>query len=99
MSGGLIGWGKAFAPSSTGAVDAVIENSYNEGDIIVNAKFYKADVAGLCAKCASITDSSSSGNINIKYATQSYDGIRLEGSGAVTNTSFTGTINLQNLSY
>ena len=99
MSGGLIGWGKAYAPSTTGAVDAVIENSYNEGDIIVNAKFYKADVAGLCAKCASITDSSSSGNINIKYATQSYDGIRLEGSGAVTNTSFTGTINLQNLSY
>ena len=99
LSGGLIGWSKAHAHNVTGAVDAVIENSYNEGDIIVNAKFNRADVAGLCAKCASITDSSSSGNINIKYATQSYDGIRLEGSGAVTNTSFTGSINLQNLPY
>ena len=99
LSGGLIGWSKSHAPNVTGAVDAVIENSYNEGDILVTAKFAKADVAGLCAKCASITDSTNSGDINIKYATQSYDGIRLEGSGAITNTEFTGEVILQNLPF
>lgn len=99
MTGGLIGWSTAFLGSNPSPVNAVIENSYNEGEISITAKYNKANVAGLCAKCASITDSSSSGDINLKHATQSYDGIRLEGSGAVTNTTFTGNVVLQNLPF
>ena len=70
---------------------ATIIDSYNEGDIIINAKINSVLAAGLCGSCNSISGSTNSGNITSTYATTILEGIGLAVNSTI-NTTNEGTI-------
>ena len=70
---------------------ATITDSYNDGDIIINAKINSVLAAGLCGSCNSISGSTNSGNISSTYATTILEGIGLAVNSTL-NSSNEGTI-------
>jgi len=89
---GLLGNGGTDAQFNN---NGTIIDSYNEGEILVTAKTYKVNTAGICVRCRTITDSHNSGNITSLYAATVFEGLYVPDPDevvTVTNSYNEGTI-------